>query len=258
MTGIYQITNCINGHSYIGQSRQIFKRWDNHKIAATNCNDKGFNYPLYRAIRKYGIENFKFEILEECLVDSLNDREIYWVNLYKPEYNQTPAGNYTSVSQQLTYEQVKEIQQLLINYNENSLTHEALGRLYNVSGKDTIRDINVGRTWHDDNLQYPLHLSKHDGFRKTVNTEQCFGCGKNIVANQTHLCLNCFNQTKETKRDLITREEFKQKIRTMPFVAIGKEFQVSHTTIAKWCIKFGLPSRKKDIALISDEEWSNI
>ena len=75
--GIYKITNNINGHCYIGQSSQIEKRWKNHKIASNNQNDSSYEYPLYKAMRKYGIENFTFEIIEECSIKELDEREIY-------------------------------------------------------------------------------------------------------------------------------------------------------------------------------------
>lgn len=94
MIGIYKITNKINGHFYIGQSIQIEKRWSNHKIAAFNKLDKGYEYPLYRAIRKYGLENFDFEIIEECSKEQLNERENYWIKYYQPTYNQTEGGDY--------------------------------------------------------------------------------------------------------------------------------------------------------------------
>jgi group I intron endonuclease len=69
MIGIYKITNIINNHCYIGQSRNIQKRWKNHISASHNCNEKSYEYPLYRAIRKYGVENFSFDILEETTVE---------------------------------------------------------------------------------------------------------------------------------------------------------------------------------------------
>lgn len=73
-TGIYKIENLINHKCYIGQSVKIEQRWKNHKITAKNLNDKNYDNPLYRAIRKYGIENFSFEIIEECSVNELNNR----------------------------------------------------------------------------------------------------------------------------------------------------------------------------------------
>ena len=79
MIGIYKITNMKNRHCYIGQSRCIEKRWNNHKIASHNENDKTYNYPLYKAFRKYGIDNFIFEVLEECKIEKLNEKEAYYI-----------------------------------------------------------------------------------------------------------------------------------------------------------------------------------
>ena len=62
----------INGKIYIGQSVHIKTRFNQHKAEARNGN----NRPLYNAIRKYGIENFSFEIIEECSQESLDEREI--------------------------------------------------------------------------------------------------------------------------------------------------------------------------------------
>lgn len=65
--GIYKIENEINHKVYIGQSIDIRERWYHHCYAYDNnieYND-GYDYPIYRAMRKYGIENFSFEILIE-------------------------------------------------------------------------------------------------------------------------------------------------------------------------------------------------
>lgn len=59
MIGIYKITNLINNHSYVGQSVDISRRWNAHKEEAKKEKSDKFDYPLYRAIRKYGINNFK-------------------------------------------------------------------------------------------------------------------------------------------------------------------------------------------------------
>lgn len=87
MIGIYKITNRLNNKSYIGQSICIEKRWENHK-----CKNGKSEYPLYRAFRKYGIENFDFEILEECLERELSERELFYIRKYdsvRNGYNQT-------------------------------------------------------------------------------------------------------------------------------------------------------------------------
>ena len=79
---IYCIKNNVNNHCYIGQSICIEKRWKAHRITATNPNDEQYNAPLYQAFRKYGIENFTWEVLEETTDDLLDEKEIYYINLY--------------------------------------------------------------------------------------------------------------------------------------------------------------------------------
>lgn len=79
-SGIYKIENVKNGKVYIGQSGDIDIRLRGHKN--TLKNNKHFNRYLQRAWNKHGEENFTFETLEECNADIINDREVYWINLY--------------------------------------------------------------------------------------------------------------------------------------------------------------------------------
>ncbi|OUQ14271.1 hypothetical protein B5E87_03670 [Massilimicrobiota sp. An142] len=93
--GIYMIKNRINSKKYIGQSINIEKRWKDHiKMSHTNIR----NNHLYNALKKYGIENFDFSVLEECTKDELNIREKYWINYYQTVdrnkgYNATSGGD---------------------------------------------------------------------------------------------------------------------------------------------------------------------
>ena len=79
ITGIYKITNKINGHYYIGQSIDIKARFRGHKYSSEKINDKDHNTPIHLAIHKYGIENFELTILEECSKEELDEREVYWI-----------------------------------------------------------------------------------------------------------------------------------------------------------------------------------
>ena len=65
MIGIYKYTNRINGKSYIGQSVDIDSRKCSHKTSAFNQNCGDYSSQFHCAIRKYGIDNFDFEILVE-------------------------------------------------------------------------------------------------------------------------------------------------------------------------------------------------
>lgn len=90
MIGIYLITNKVNGKKYVGQSIDIEERWKSHI-----WESKKSEYIIHRAMRKYGIDNFDFSILEECSVDKLNEREIYWISeldTYNNGYNMTIGG----------------------------------------------------------------------------------------------------------------------------------------------------------------------
>jgi hypothetical protein len=89
MRCIYKITNQINGKCYIGQTIDVRNRFRVHRNDSKSKNSVSYNYPLYRAMRKYGLENFEFAVIE--VVDESTDlleREVYWYNHFKPEYNQ--------------------------------------------------------------------------------------------------------------------------------------------------------------------------
>lgn len=97
--GIYKITNKINQKVYIGKSNNIENRWKYHQTRY--LQEKEYNKPLYRAFRKYGINNFSFEILEEIdnnIYDIIsNEREIFWINYFNSYgelgYNGTHGGD---------------------------------------------------------------------------------------------------------------------------------------------------------------------
>ena len=91
--GIYKITNINNHRIYIGQSADISSRWKDH----IKCG-LGIDAPsnkLYTAMQQEGVENFMFELLEECERAQLNERESYWIDFYQSQdygYNMT-RGN---------------------------------------------------------------------------------------------------------------------------------------------------------------------
>lgn len=92
--GIYKYQNKINGKIYIGQSSNIEKRFAQHLYDAERCKN-GDQTGIDYAIKKYGIENFDFEIIEKSdSLQELDDREIYWISYYdsyKNGYNRTPG-----------------------------------------------------------------------------------------------------------------------------------------------------------------------
>lgn len=88
--GVYLIRNLVNGKKYVGSSALLRRRWKVHK---TNLNcGRHHNRPLTAAWKKYGAENFVFEVLENCPVDHVIAREQWWMDQEKPEYNVAPAA----------------------------------------------------------------------------------------------------------------------------------------------------------------------
>ena len=74
MVGIYKITKKSNGKSYIGQSNDIKRRFIEHQGKNELAIDK--------AIQKYGYKAFTYEIIEECNLNELDEKEKYWITYY--------------------------------------------------------------------------------------------------------------------------------------------------------------------------------
>lgn len=89
MIGIYKITNLVNNKIYIGQSINIEKRIKEHFWKAECEKDISYNSALHQAIRKYGKDNFVWEVLKECPIDEIDDLERYYIELYN---SITPNG----------------------------------------------------------------------------------------------------------------------------------------------------------------------
>lgn len=127
--GIYKYQNKINGKVYIGQSNNIEHRQKQHLYDSSQRSERATGVDV--AIKKYGIENFDFTILEECPIDLLDEREIYWINYYDSYhngYNRTPGGKSLRGSDHpraiLDEDQVWQIRDLYGNHVKRSDVYE--------------------------------------------------------------------------------------------------------------------------------------
>ena len=82
--GIYKITNITTDECYIGQSVDIYKRWCEHCKCGLGIDTPPGN-KLYKAIQEYGLDNFTFELIEECEPSELNEKEKYFISLYQAD-----------------------------------------------------------------------------------------------------------------------------------------------------------------------------
>lgn len=84
--GIYCIENLVNHKKYIGQSIDVYSRWNAHKNALNGNRHR--NIYLQRAWNKYGEDNFNFYIIKECSSDIIDELEKHYISMFNSTYNQ--------------------------------------------------------------------------------------------------------------------------------------------------------------------------
>jgi len=168
--GVYQISNNIDGKIYIGHSQNIIKRWGSHRIG------KG-SLLLGNAIKKYGLENFKFEILEEIDSNDKTNEELKTILYQREQY----------------YLDLKKSYEKGIGYNIDKIAK------YNNSGKrsdefkNNIRRINLEGNFAGKKVyQYDLQGKFVMEWKSAAEIERCLGFkAENISA----CCLNKQSQS---------------------------------------------------------------
>lgn len=167
---IYVYTNKLNGHQYVGQTNNIEKRKSGHKSDSFNPNSHSYNYPLHNAIRKYGIENFNFEIIETVnSQEKANEREIYWIEKKKSHisyggYNilwggdghkrgKVPWEELLDRGKVFTAEEILTIQQALV---EGAVYNDLIEQYKPRLTRTFLSNLNHGTNYKNPNLDYPL------------------------------------------------------------------------------------------------------
>lgn len=247
MVGIYKIENLINGKSYIGQSIDIERRFRAHRTRPFNENDRAYNSYFYRSIRKYGLDNFSFNILEECSVDELNEKEKFYIekyNSYRNGYNQDEGGTDAQHFTKLNKNKVLEIIEVLKSSYENS---DTIGDEFGVTGR-VIRAINTGKSCAIDGISYPIRPPlweiKHNNIKDEIK-RPCAICGK-LTTNYKYCSSKCYEiGQRKTKRP--EPLELARLIKENGFVNTGKMFGVDSNSIKKWCKSYNMPHLKNDL-----------
>ena len=92
ISAVYKITNTVTGDFYIGSSKDVKKRWKEHKCPSSL---KRFpNNQLYQDMQKYGVDKFDFQILEVVEEGSLKVAEQQFIETLKPTYNSNRANGW--------------------------------------------------------------------------------------------------------------------------------------------------------------------
>lgn len=195
MGQIYGIKNLLtNQVVYVGQTIRTYKiRWQQHKQQS-----KDRKYSLYNAFNKYGINNFKPFLIEECENTLLNEREQYWIKYYKTYidengYNLTKGGNFVSDKQKIpvhqydlegnfiqSFDSMREAQRCVANNNGSSISkvinnkeNSAYGFLWSLDKKDKIMPLD--KKYRQDIYQYDKNMNFIKKYKSVRDAAKALG-----------------------------------------------------------------------------------
>ena len=133
ISGIYKITNLATNEFYIGSSKNIESRWANHK-AKFKSNEETSN-KLYLDFRKFGLENFKFEILEKCS-NNIKEKEQEYIDKLNPQYNIKAAhsNKIYKIDELKRKNYIKDYYNKICEYNGHRLRLKALANQFTSLG----------------------------------------------------------------------------------------------------------------------------
>lgn len=99
-------------------------------------------------------------------------------------------------------------------------------------------------------------ITKDDNVKSRIR--ECLSCGKVLSPKaKTGYCAKCIH-TQQRKVERPTRDELKVLIRSVSFLAIGRQYGVTDKAVEKWCVAVGLPYKTREIKSMTDEEWAMI
>ena len=230
MKAIYKWTNLLNQKVYIGKSVDVAKRLREYRYEIK----RGHTRPIISAMRKYGLDNFNFEILENCddlTHEQILEREQYWMDYYdalneEKGYNilkaeETPSEKWSMGSNntkaRLTEEDVLNIR--LMIYSQNISPATAYSLYANRISFDAFTKAYRGDTW------------------KHVDTS--------MIRN-----INSEVQRKGVKKAKLTKEQV---------IEIRRQYEVENKSISEIYTQFlGFCTRETIKRVINYETWKNI
>jgi group I intron endonuclease len=188
--GIYKITN-PKGKIYIGQTVNWKERQKSYKCYHVKGQTK-----LYNSLLKYGWENHKKEIIEECLLNELNEKERYWQEYFNVLENglncrltkTNDKSGYMSVDSC-----VKKSQSLKAYWKNNprKISEEHMlkmiegrkGLTRNIETKKKMRDKKIGTSYRNKTtIQYDLNMNQIAEYPSAKEAGDFLGkCGKSIA-----------------------------------------------------------------------------
>ena len=150
VSAVYKIVNTVTGDSYIGSSNDVYRRWADHKYPSTR--ERFPNSQLYKDMKTYGVDKFRFQILCPVMEECLTQVEQELIEMLNPTYNDKNAKGWnverrkeTNMKARKKYqhsEKGKEVNRKyqkkyynqLCEYNGETLTLNALSARFRRAG----------------------------------------------------------------------------------------------------------------------------
>lgn len=211
MIGIYKITNKKTKKSYIGQSNDIERRFKEHQTKGEKSR-----IPVDIVIKKYGKDNFLYEIIEECNIEELNQKETYWIQYFDTVnngYNCNLGGEQQSIGEsngraKLTEEDIIFIRKA---YNEHKKQKDIYENYKDLISFEHFQNIWQGRVWKhimpevftDENKKYYIYEnSKGEASNKATFTNE------EIMTIRTRYINESAKQIYEDYKDRVAFQSF--------------------------------------------------
>ena len=236
--GVYKLENLVNGKVYIGESIHIKQRWMEH------CQ-KGSASIISKAIRKYGVNNFSFEILELCEFDKLKELERYYMHKYdcivpkgynvKEENEEEDKVNVFARYDKETFLNIVQ------DLKDNLLSIEEIAAKYHLE-KSAIYYINRGEVHRQADETYPIRQL----FGMVKKKHFCIDCGEEIGSWGIR-CWDCYVIQEQNQSKCPTKEELLEDLKWFKsWTALGRKYSVSDKTVKKWFRKYEIPFPVKE------------
>lgn len=213
MCGVYEIVNTANGKRYIGSSSNISKRWNEH-IRSLN-DDKHHSRYLQRSWLKYGQNCFEFSMIECCDKLHLIQREQFYLDNLKPEYNTSPTAR-SPLGVKHTEETRKKVSdagkgRIFSEEHKRKISEALKGRVFSTETLKKIGEKSRGRFFSQETRQKMslAHVGRKyaRGFSLSEETKQKIS--KSLIGNKRTLGIEPWNKGKTglQNHNIETREK---------------------------------------------------
>ncbi|MDP3987222.1 MAG: NUMOD3 domain-containing DNA-binding protein [Nanoarchaeota archaeon] len=215
--GIYKILNMKDGKVYVGKSKNIEMRWNQHKSKLK----KGLNRPnnhLQSSWNKYGEENFQFEIIEECKMEELKEKEEFWINKLE-SWSKNKGYNVKRISDGIEFH--SEESKRKMSESRRGENHHNFGKHLSKKTRDRISKSNKGKSPSERTRE----KMREKRAKQILSEEAKKKISESLRGDRCYNSKLTWEQVREIRRKYIPRE--------YTIKMLSREYNVAEVTIQR-------------------------